>query len=189
MPPCKNDKTRTYKGDEPSPKGLGFCAHAEPVWKERKGRDGRKWEVREDARGIKSWKPATGYQRPAKIPGFSFSCSSRKFETADLAAPLGMTMATLVVDLYDVGVPESERSVQIKNAKGLTMRDLGAGLEKLMAKKLSDASIAKLAEAADKQSWLASVFLKKDTVGSHLPRGNMFKATRSAGKLCLWVDS
>ena len=104
-------------------------------------------------------------------------------------APLGMTAATLVVPLYDVGVPESERSVQIKNAKGLKMRDLGAGLEALMAKKLSDASIAKLAEITDQQSWLASVFSKKDTVGSHLPRNNIFKATRSAGKLCLWVDS
>jgi hypothetical protein len=100
-----------------------------------------------------------------------------------------MKAATLVVDLYDVGVPESERSVQIKNAKGLVMRDLAAGLEKLMAKKLSDASIAKLAEVSDEQSWLARLFFKKDTVGSHLPRHNIFKATRSAGKLCLWVDS
>jgi hypothetical protein len=188
MPPCKNDKTRSYKGDEPSPKGLGFCAHAEPLWKERKGRDGRKWEVREDAKGVKSWKPATGYQKPAKVPDFSFSCSSRKFETADMDAPLGTKQATLVVPLYDVGVPESERSVQIKNAKGLTMRDLGAGLDALMAKKLSDASIAKLSALTD-TSWLASMFSKYDTVGSHLPRHNIFKATRSAGKLCLSVDS
>lgn len=28
---CKNDSTRTYKGTEPSPKGRGVCAHAEPV--------------------------------------------------------------------------------------------------------------------------------------------------------------
>ena len=67
-------------------------------------------------------------------------------------APLGMKVVTLVVDLYDVGVPESERSVQIKNAKGLIMRDLDSGLKTLMAKKLSDASIAKLAEVADKQA-------------------------------------
>ena len=27
MPKCKNDPTRYYKGSEPSPKGLGYCAH------------------------------------------------------------------------------------------------------------------------------------------------------------------
>lgn len=26
---CKNDKKSTYKGNEPSPKGFGYCAHAE----------------------------------------------------------------------------------------------------------------------------------------------------------------
>ena len=31
MPKCKNDPNRNYKGDEPSPKGLGFCAHAEKL--------------------------------------------------------------------------------------------------------------------------------------------------------------
>ena len=29
MPLCKNDPKRKYKGDEPSPKGLGWCAHGE----------------------------------------------------------------------------------------------------------------------------------------------------------------
>ena len=31
MPKCKNDPKRTYKGTEPSPKGLGHCAHTEKV--------------------------------------------------------------------------------------------------------------------------------------------------------------
>ena len=31
MPKCKNDPKKSYKGDEPSPKGLGYCAHAEKV--------------------------------------------------------------------------------------------------------------------------------------------------------------
>lgn len=31
MPKCKNDNKRTYKGTEPSPKGLGYCAHAEKI--------------------------------------------------------------------------------------------------------------------------------------------------------------
>jgi len=46
MPPCKNDAKRSYTGEEPSPKGLGYCAHAEAEDSERAGRDGRTWVVR-----------------------------------------------------------------------------------------------------------------------------------------------
>lgn len=189
MPPCKNDKSRTFKGDEPSPKGLGFCAHAETPGKTRKGRDGRKWVVREDAKGTKSWKVASTTQKSAKIPDFTFRCDSRKFDTADLDAPLGMTVATLVVPLYDVGVPETERSVTIKNAKGLTMRDLCAGIESLMAKKLSEASKAKLEQVHDKPSWFASLFSSKDTVGSHLSGETLYDAKKTGSKLILSSDS
>ena len=45
MPTCKNDKTKTYTGREPSPKGLGWCAHGEKEGKVRKGKDGIKWIV------------------------------------------------------------------------------------------------------------------------------------------------
>lgn len=57
MPACKNDPARKYKGDEPSPKGLGYCAHAETAGKTRKGKDGRKWIVALDKNGTRSWKP------------------------------------------------------------------------------------------------------------------------------------
>lgn len=57
MPKCKNDPSKTYKGDEPSPKGLGHCAHAEKVGTTKKGLDGRKWTVQTDKNGTKSWKP------------------------------------------------------------------------------------------------------------------------------------
>ena len=33
MPKCKNDPSKSYKGTEPSPKGLGWCAHSESVGK------------------------------------------------------------------------------------------------------------------------------------------------------------
>ena len=36
MPPCKNDKSRTYKGTEPSPKGIGYCAHTETINSKKK---------------------------------------------------------------------------------------------------------------------------------------------------------
>ena len=55
MPKCKNDPTRRYKGDEPSPKGLGYCAHAEKIGKIKKGLDGNKWVVSETKNGTKRW--------------------------------------------------------------------------------------------------------------------------------------
>ena len=55
MPNCKNDPNRKYKGTEPSPKGLGFCAHSEKVGAVKKGKDGNKWEVRQVKNGSKRW--------------------------------------------------------------------------------------------------------------------------------------
>ena len=55
MPHCKNDPKRTYKGDEPSPKGLGFCAHAEDIGKTMKGYDGKYWKIVETTSGVKRW--------------------------------------------------------------------------------------------------------------------------------------
>ena len=39
MPKCKNNPSRSYKGTEPSPKGLGYCASGEKIGKKRKGYD------------------------------------------------------------------------------------------------------------------------------------------------------
>jgi len=55
MPPCKNDPKRKYKGDEPSPKGFGWCAHCEKEGKVRKGRDGNKWITKKVSNGSLRW--------------------------------------------------------------------------------------------------------------------------------------
>jgi len=55
MPKCKNDKTRSFKGTEPSPKGLGWCAHSIKVGAVKKGKDGNKWIVKEIKNGSKRW--------------------------------------------------------------------------------------------------------------------------------------
>ena len=47
MPPCKNDPKKSYKGTEPSPKGTGYCAHAEESGTIKKGLDGKQWIVSE----------------------------------------------------------------------------------------------------------------------------------------------
>ena len=55
MPKCKNDPKKTYKGTEPSPKGLGYCAHGEKLGKIRKGKDGNTWKVESTKSGILRW--------------------------------------------------------------------------------------------------------------------------------------
>ena len=55
MPQCKNSNTGTYKGTEPSPKGLGYCARGEKLGKKKKGLDGNMWEVKETKNGTPRW--------------------------------------------------------------------------------------------------------------------------------------
>jgi len=55
MPTCKNDPSKKYKGTEPSPKGLGWCAHGEKEGKVRKGKDGKQWIVKKVKNGSKRW--------------------------------------------------------------------------------------------------------------------------------------
>jgi hypothetical protein len=55
MPVCKNDKVKKYTGNEPSPKGSGYCAHAEKVNTKKKGKDGNTWIVKKISNGSKRW--------------------------------------------------------------------------------------------------------------------------------------
>lgn len=55
MPNCKNDKKRYYSGDEPSPKGRGFCAHSEKLNTVKKGTDGKMWIVKKTSVGTRRW--------------------------------------------------------------------------------------------------------------------------------------
>jgi hypothetical protein len=43
MPYCINNVKRTYTGNEPSPKGLGYCASGEKEGTIMKGKDGKMW--------------------------------------------------------------------------------------------------------------------------------------------------
>ena len=67
MPKCKNDPKKSYKGNEPSPKGLGYCAHAEKVGVTKKGKDGNKWKIEATSKGVKRWVK----QNNKKIPNNS----------------------------------------------------------------------------------------------------------------------
>lgn len=82
MPACKNDSKRYYKGTEPSPKGNGWCAHAEKVGKRRKGRDGKMWQVKSSSRKhttkrVKRWvrvKTSRPTRPKSKVKGGMLQC-------------------------------------------------------------------------------------------------------------------
>ena len=57
MPKCINDSSKSYKGNEPSPKGKGFCAHAERVGAIKEGRNEKIWIVKQYSNGQKRWIP------------------------------------------------------------------------------------------------------------------------------------
>jgi len=54
MPKCINDKTKSYTGEEPSPKGLGYCAGNEEDGFTMKGKDGNMWIVK-STKNCKKW--------------------------------------------------------------------------------------------------------------------------------------
>ena len=56
MPVCKNDSTKKYSGTESSPKGLGFCAHAQDLGSKKTGLDKKQYIVDHDKNGRKYWK-------------------------------------------------------------------------------------------------------------------------------------
>jgi len=57
---CKCDKKRKIKGTEPSPKGLGYCAHCTNLNVVMKGKDGKLWENKKYLRGKRWVKVQTG---------------------------------------------------------------------------------------------------------------------------------
>ena len=48
---CACDAKRAYTGKEPSPKGIGYCAHCTPLNVTMKGKDGNLWENQPYSKG------------------------------------------------------------------------------------------------------------------------------------------
>lgn len=69
MPKCRNDEAKYYKGTEPSPKGNGWCAHAERIGTRKRGRDGNMWtikKVNKSKRWVKVTNPRSNKLKPKK---------------------------------------------------------------------------------------------------------------------------
>jgi hypothetical protein len=60
MPKCIDDPSRSYTGKEPSPKGLGYCAHTHSVGTTKTGNDGNTWTVETTYKGTKRWVKKSG---------------------------------------------------------------------------------------------------------------------------------
>ena len=61
MKKCINDHLKYYTGTEPSPKGFGYCAHAENKNTFRMGKDGKIWSIIITYNNIKKWSKVKGY--------------------------------------------------------------------------------------------------------------------------------
>ena len=55
MPKCKNTDKHSYKGTEPSPKGLGICSQTLKEGTKKKGKDGNIWIVKKIKNGTLRW--------------------------------------------------------------------------------------------------------------------------------------
>lgn len=81
MPVCKNDKLKHYKGNEPSPKGRGYCAHAEKIGTIKKGLDGNKWIITKTSTGSLRWTKLKTKSKSFKKPTSIMKTSAKKHPT------------------------------------------------------------------------------------------------------------
>ena len=76
MPKCIDDPRRSYTGKEPSPKGLGYCAHTQAVGTTKTGNDGNTWTVETTYKGTKRWIKKSGSSK--RVPKEKKTSSKRK---------------------------------------------------------------------------------------------------------------
>ena len=86
MPICKNDNKRYYKGIEPSPKRLGYSAHAMKIGSKKRGKDGNTWIVKKIKDGSLRW-VKFGTKEDYKIVDIS-EINLKKYNTLDFGLDL-----------------------------------------------------------------------------------------------------
>lgn len=102
-----------YKGTEPSPKGMGICAHLRSVNDMVEGRDGNMWIVAVDKIGSKAWKkaprshvpkPATRPPKPPKhASGIKPASAQKSRKPAASRSPksIGIVKQPMLADKYN----------------------------------------------------------------------------------------
>lgn len=101
MPSCKNDSKRFYTGNEPSPKGKGYCAHAEKIGTVKIGANGELWIVKSTSTGIKRWMKSS----PKRVAKSSSSNPKEiaKFEKARKRALVRVTTPSGKIECRSCG--------------------------------------------------------------------------------------
>ena len=129
MPKCLNDPSKTYRGNEPSPKGLGYCAHGEDIGCIKKGLNENQWIVVELSNGTKRWKN-TG--------NIAVDNSINKVEIKDNYYHLGELRALRISDHHIKSLDSRHPALFIANSLYLkdtdVMNELCSNLEMLMKK-------------------------------------------------------
>lgn len=96
---CKNDSTKTYKGTEPSPKGLGYCAHAEKDKTVRVGRDGNKWVITTVSNDSKRWiKLSTSSKNKTKSNKTKKNISQKNIQITQNSSNTGKYLNKSLID-------------------------------------------------------------------------------------------
>lgn len=117
MPKCKNDSTRSYKGTEPSPKGKGYCAHAEKIGSKKKGNDGNKWEVKTTKTGTKRWVPLHPENKKSTSKGFHTNIEKDTLQNKNYRKVINTTvnMQLVLMSLLpsqDIGIEQHTHTSQ-----------------------------------------------------------------------------
>lgn len=102
MSKCLNDASKTYTGEEPSPKGRGFCAHAERVGTVMKGTDNSMWKVQLIKNKTKRWirvKSITKKKKQETKRTVKIQLKHELKETTDKYIKLNKELATKISDL------------------------------------------------------------------------------------------
>ena len=120
---------------EPSPKGLGYCAHAEKLGSTKKGLDGNQWKIESTAQGVKRW-----------VKQSSKSSSSKKYF---------IDHPSVVNIPYLVYVNENKKTASIYTLP-LDKKSRQTYDEKNIPSHPSDSNAKK-----DKTTWAYTIFIKE----------------------------
>jgi hypothetical protein len=111
---CKNDKTRSYKGSEPSPKGFGICAHAEKMNTIQKGTDGNMWKIQKTSNNIKRWVKITPTLIIRNIKNLSIPMLLNNFNLLLKKSNIKSDMYKVYYETYDALIKHNTTSCKQK---------------------------------------------------------------------------
>lgn len=124
---CLNDPDKSFKGDEPSPKGLGYCAHAEHVGTKMIGKDGNNWVIQTTSKGIKRWVKDTFVPARSRQRSRSNSPSRSDIELAQSSSVI-KRMNRLKEKYLDTGLLDEFESIYEEFVNSLHDSKLKTGL-------------------------------------------------------------